>query len=370
MRLVSKNLTRRPLRSFLAILGVAVGIGAVVGLISLARGFRKELDDMLLRLRGDIIVKQADRVTPQSSRISEQLVAELGAVEGVVGISGYTVQLFFFGEFRVPVYGFDPEQPILGKVRIEQGRRLAADGLTEVLLGAEAARNLGIGAGETITVPPSDPAGTELTVVGVYSTGSRYQDFGCIVHLRAAQLVARMPGQVMMCAVDVGDAAGAGVVRDRLKASYPGLEVQLAREFTDNLADFQLITKFAWAVSAIAAIVGAIGVLNTMLMSVAERTREIGMLLALGWSRGRVLRMILVEGFAVSVLGGLAGIVLGVLLVELVSNVLEELPIVAGHDLILFGQALALAVLLGMFGSLLPAYRASRLSPVEALRYE
>ncbi len=370
MGLVLKNLTRRRLRSFFCVLGVAVGIGAVVGLVSLARGVRKELDDLMVRLRGDVIVKQKDCVSPETSRVREDLVAEIAGIDGVAGVSGYTFQLFFFDAFRVPVYGFDPEQPILRKVDVVEGRALAAEGLREVMVGAEAARHLGLRAGQKIAVPPSDPGAPQLEVVGIYSTGARYQDVGCIVHLRTAQLVGRMAGQVTMCAVDVADAAAAAPVRDRLRQRYPELDVQLAHEFAENLEDYRLVTKFAWAVSAMAAIVGAIGVLNTMLMSVSERTREIGMLLALGWSRMKVMRMVLAEGVVVSALGGALGIGFGVLLVGAVSRWLQELPITSGHDAALFAQALALAVGLGVVGSLLPASRAARLSPVEALRHE
>lgn len=370
MLFVIKNLARRPLRTFFGVLGIGVGIAAVVALISLARGFEKELDDLLTRLRGDILIKEADRVTPESSRIPERVVAEIGRLEGVAGVSGYVFQMLFFGEFRIPLYGYEPTQPILRKVHVEEGRRIAPGGLDEVMVGVEAARHLGVRVGREICVPPSNPEGHRLRVVGLFSTGSRYQDIGCIIHLRTAQLFARMPGHVTMLAVDVVDEDRAAAVRDAIQKRYPGLEVLLARDFTRNLEDYQLVAKFAWAVSFIAVVIGAIGVLNTMLMSVLERTREIGMLLALGWSRWRVLAMILAEGALVSVAGGIVGIGLGVLLVDLVSEVVEELPIVAGHDLELFAQAVGLALALGTLGSLLPAYKASRLSPVEALRHE
>ncbi|MEM7198965.1 MAG: ABC transporter permease [Planctomycetota bacterium] len=368
--MVLQNLTRRRLRSFFAVLGVAIGIAAVVALVSLARGVRDEVDDVMMRLRGDIIVKQRDTPIPESSRVDESVVAALREVEGVAQVSGYTVQLYVFGGVRVPIYGFAPQEPISARLPLAAGRRIEPDGLREVMLGVEAARNLQLDVGQKVLVPPSDPSGIELEVVGVFDSGSRYQDIGCLLHLRTAQALARSPGQVMMCAVDVVDGADETEVVARLQERFPALQIVLARDFITDFDDYRLLRQFAWAVSALAAVIGAIGVLNTMLMSVAERTREIGMLLALGWSRARVLRMIMAEGLIVSVVGGLAGIGLGVLLVQLVARWLEELPIVGGHDLLLFGQALTLSIGLGLLGSLLPAIKASRLSPVEALRYE
>ncbi|MFQ6058540.1 MAG: ABC transporter permease, partial [Anaerolineae bacterium] len=106
-------------------------------------------------------------------------------------------------------------------------------------------------------------------------------------------------------------------------------------------------------------------------MSVFERTREIGVLRALGWRKGRVLRMILLESLALSLLGGVAGLVAGIVVVVLLNSI----PLMAGFvqgrfSLGLFVQALATALVLGAVGGLYPAWRAARLQPVEALRYE
>jgi putative ABC transport system permease protein len=112
-------------------------------------------------------------------------------------------------------------------------------------------------------------------------------------------------------------------------------------------------------------------VFNTMLMSVSERTREIGVLLAIGWRRGRVIRLVLIESAALSVLGGLLGVLLGVLGV----TVLEHHAMLRGKiDGLftggLFASALGLALGLGLLGGLYPAWRASRLVPAAALRHE
>jgi putative ABC transport system permease protein len=119
------------------------------------------------------------------------------------------------------------------------------------------------------------------------------------------------------------------------------------------------------------ALVGSVGMTNTILMSVLERTREIGVFRALGWSRRRILTLILKESLLLSGLGGLVGIGIGMLL----TQALASIPSIGGFmkasfPPALLGQAIAVALVLGTLGGLYPAWRATKLSPVEALRYE
>jgi putative ABC transport system permease protein len=137
------------------------------------------------------------------------------------------------------------------------------------------------------------------------------------------------------------------------------------------MPDMQAMDGMMAAISFLAVAVGGIGVLNTMLMSVLERTREIGVLRALGWRRRRVLGMIINESLLLGLLGGLVGILVAYGLTFL----LNQIPMIGSiltpkWELVIFLRAVAVALLLGLLGGLYPAYRATRLQPVEALRYE
>jgi putative ABC transport system permease protein len=137
------------------------------------------------------------------------------------------------------------------------------------------------------------------------------------------------------------------------------------------VVDLQMMEDSTWAIAFLALVVGGAGMMNTMVMSVFERTREIGVLRALGWRRVRILLMVLRESLALSLLGGLVGLVAGVVMIVMLNRV----PFMTGFvkarfSVGLFVQALVTALVLGAIGGIYPAWRASRMRPVEALRYE
>jgi putative ABC transport system permease protein len=137
------------------------------------------------------------------------------------------------------------------------------------------------------------------------------------------------------------------------------------------MSDFRVMEQMVEQISFLAIFIGALGMLNTMLMSVLERTREIGVLRALGWRQWRVLGVILQESLVLGVVGGAFGILLGLGLSEvwgLVPGYFGALePLYTPQ---LFVQAVVVALVAGVVGGLYPAWRATRMRPVEALRYE
>jgi putative ABC transport system permease protein len=127
----------------------------------------------------------------------------------------------------------------------------------------------------------------------------------------------------------------------------------------------------AWGTSSIALLIGILGIANTMAMSVFERTREIGVLRALGWNSRRVLLLIQLEAAALGTAGGLLGILFGWLALRLLAHLPQTASIVStSFPPLILAEALAIAIAAGLLAGFLPAWRGARLSPVEALRYE
>jgi putative ABC transport system permease protein len=181
-------------------------------------------------------------------------------------------------------------------------------------------------------------------------------------------------GQVTGYAIVVDhpdDAAEVERIRAAIAALGPNVESKTAEDSVTSTTEIRFIRAMSWITSAIAILIGAIGMLNTMIVSVFERTHEIGILRAIGWRRWRIVRMILIESVLLSVTGGVVGTI-GALVV---TPVLGRHPAVAGlidtHiSAHVVGLGVAMAVCVGLLGAAYPAYRGAQLLPTEALRHE
>ena len=179
-----------------------------------------------------------------------------------------------------------------------------------------------------------------------------------------------MNDSVTMGFLFLGPDADWATIKKAIEEKFDTLEAIRTEDFTSYYDQIEYIDWFVWIISLVSVAVGGLGVLNTMLMTVSERTREIGTLRALGWSRGRVLRLILMEGVLISGLGGLVGLVVGVVGAEVIILWAPQGFLGTKYAPELFLQAFSVALLLGFAGALYPAVQAGRLSPIEALKYE
>jgi putative ABC transport system permease protein len=234
------------------------------------------------------------------------------------------------------------------------------------------ARNLGKKVGDRIELYAE-----EFEIVGIFESFSVYENGCVVVLLEELQRLMDRPGQVTGFLVDVtpidkdspATQARIDAVARKIEALSPKLSVLPTENFIENVEQIKLGRSMAWVTSAIAVFIGSIGVLNTMVMSVIERTREIGTLRAIGWKRLTVMRMILWESVILSLGGALLGIVQAVILIRILAILPWTSGLVAGSTSPgVMLQGLTIAILVGVLGAIYPAYRAAGLSPVEALR--
>jgi len=214
-------------------------------------------------------------------------------------------------------------------------------------------------------------SGMRFRVVGIYESNIGWEQTGGVTTLRDAQNFIGRPRKVSMIGVKLKDPADAQALVRRINDKFPDVYAALTSEFAEEMPDIQSSNAMLGGISVLAIAVGGLGVLNTMLMAVFDRTREIGVMRALGWRRRAVLKLILHEAVLLGLLGGLAGISISFGLIELMqmsAAMGSWVDPVWTWDL--FVRAILLSVFLGAAGGLYPAYRATRLQPVEALRYE
>jgi len=370
---IVRNLLRRKTRSFLTLVGLAIGIAAVVALGAMARGMSSYYS-----LYGgdevDLLVTQSKAVDAMFSAIDESVGEEIAHFPEVEEVAGMVLTLpSVEGVPYLPVFGYDPDSFAIQHFKVVEGKPLSSRAKGKpLILGKMAAEDLKKGVGDTLKLH-----GRTFRIVGIYETGKPVEESGAVVPLKEAQALAGKPRQVNAYQIKLQRRRSLTLdqlterVRRRIERRFPDLSLSTSTDFAKKQEWLSYIQAFTWAISLLALFIGVIGVINTMLMSVLERTREIGTLRALGWRRRRIMGMILSESLTLSLIGGLVGIGLGIGAVEVLNRMPATLGLLSGGlSLTLFLRALAVALISGAIGGIYPAYRASLLVPVEALRYE
>lgn len=365
-----KNVWRRRLRTSLTLCGIGMGIGAFVALVGFSRGFEREWLKLYQSSGTDIAVVQKTFI---NTTVNESAEKALRALPEVAATSPMILNMMdVTPEVNALVYGLLADSFELEPLTVVQGRRFR-DGQPEVMLGQLLADSLTKNAGDTMEIQ-----GTTFTVVGVYHGGSALEAGALIMPLDQLQKMASMEGKVTAIHVRLQPIAAGESPDDRMRiaesvieAALPGLHAVPAAERASNNQLVILAHAAAWGTSAIALLVGALGIANTMAMSVFERTKEIGVLRALGWTGRRVMALILVEAAGLGAGGGVLGVVGGWVALRLLASLPKTASIVSTSlAMSTLADALGVAVLVGLAAGFVPAWRAARLLPVEAMRYE
>lgn len=363
---VLRGLTRRPVRTSLTLVGISVGIAAVVALVGIARGFEKSWE-VGLRARGtDVVVSNMQTaLTPKPFNISlRDRIASLPRVHATCALF---VELMSIEESEMMILsarewgGFS-----WSNLKLVTGRMPLDANEPAVVLGQTAAEVLKKKPGDTIQIEA-----TELSVVGIVSGAALVEDGSVIMSLSLFQEITGNQGKINAIDLRVDPSSSEKDVQQlckQINALLPEVRAVAVSEHLSSSQGYRMVRAMSWGTSLLAVIVGVLGVMNTMLMTVFERTQEICILLAIGWKRARIVGMILWESVLLGFLGGVVGVILGVACVK----VLQRTPAIRGllePDLSagLLLLAVALSVLVGVISGLYPAWRSSRLEPGHSL---
>jgi ABC-type lipoprotein release transport system permease subunit len=359
-----RNLCQRRTRTALTLLGIGVGIAAIVALGALTEGMAYIMTELWRASQTDLFAIEAG-VDSDFSAIDERVGARIAARPDVEAVSG--VIMTAANTEQMPMlllYGYHPRELAIRHFRIVEGQPLTSR--HQVIVGRRAAEQMGLQVGDTLRLLQSN-----FRVVGIYETGLSFEEIGVVVGLREVQALIGKPRQVQFYGIKLHDPGQAAAVRDRLQVLFPEIDFALTADAVESMSDFRVLEQMVGQISFLAVFIGGVGMLNTMLMSVLERTREIGVLRALGWRRRQVLGMILRESLVLGAVGGVCGVFLGLGLgrsVGLVRGIYGSIDLVYTPQL--FVQAILVALVAGVVGGLYPAWRATRMRPVEALRHE
>ena len=390
MRLL-RDLSRRKLRTSLTVLGITIGIWALVVFSSMANKINALVEGGSDYYADKLIVSDASAggnfsTTPMSTDTADEIAAIAGVQAALPQIS-----MFFSDEPMGASMGM-PDTIVAGQpegdagledfeLSYAQGRALtdADEGSFVTVVGADLSRKFDVGAGDTLEI-----RGHDFEVVGVLEPTLTAPDTSVMMPMAAGQqLFAESLPDVMRESIDTSSLATQVVVypeagvdpvelSDRVEAQLTNVSAMTGAEFDELIGSSLVIfNAIIIGVAAISLVVGGLSVINTMAMSVQERTREIGIKRAIGGQRRRVVRELVAEAGMIGLLGGLIGLALGGIVVVLANEagrasgtVLFDLT----PETAIF--ALAFSTILGMLAGIVPAWSAARLDPVQALRYE
>ncbi len=306
--------------------------------------------------------------------LPEDLGEKIAAVPGVESVVGGLLDMISFhdeGIMGVLLNGWPADCPLFSRLTVQKGgRKLEAGDTSKIMIGRVLAANLDKKVGDTIELYGSEP----FEVVAVYESPIVFENGGAVVLLPELQRLMKRPNEVTgftIIAKKPIDEKGIRALCTQVAAiqTDPALEVKPAMDFVKSVREIRLSQGVAWVTSAIAIIIGAIGMLNTMIMSVFERTKEIGTLRAIGWKRSRIVRMVVGESVILSIAGAFVGSLCGVLLVKFLSTLPNASGIARGYvSPAVIAQGFLVAIFVGILGAIYPALWSANLLPTEALR--
>jgi ABC-type antimicrobial peptide transport system permease subunit len=370
--MILKNLLRRKGRTLLTVLGISIGVAAIVALGALADGVQAGYDSFLTGSKADLVLSQADAMDVSMSAIDESVGQELLAMSEVAAVSAMMQGLaqtegvpYFF------VYGYPEDSFVLGRFKIIDGVGLDDPEIMRLrgkplILGASAAEIMEKGPGDSLHLIDS-----LYRIVGIYETGQTMEDSGALLLLSDAQELLGKQRQANIFYIQLKDPGLADRVISRAERLWPDLVLSSSESYADKQLMGNAMQGYVWGIAGLAIIIGGVTMMNSQLMAVMERTREIGVLRSVGWNKWRILRLILGESLVVGILGGIIGFIFGWLILVVSSDFTRFFgATVSNIRPAIVQQAFGTVLILGFIGGAYPAWRASRLQPVEALRYE
>ena len=399
-----ESLSGNKLRSGLTVLGIVIGVAAVIAMLAVGRGAQESITGSINSIGTNLLVvfpggRGEDRFRPLTMRDADALRDQLAApsIEAVAPTLEIGGEVTFGGQqISSPMIGVTPEYFQVRNVSLAEGEFITEEHVlgraSVVLLGHEVAQTL-FGHADGVTGETVRVEGQPFRVIGVLESkgGGEFgsEDDQIIVPLTTAK--ARLMGPKSGQAGDRIDVIYVQAASGELVSQAMEEMAQVLRarhRITDDIDDFTIFTQqdllaeaesitnvltiFLGGIAGISLLVGGIGIMNIMLVSVTERTREVGLRKALGARKRDILTQFLTESSLLSFLGGMIGILLGWLISLIVGQIAaaNDAPFtpVVGLDAILLATIFSAAI--GLFFGIYPANRAAGLEPVEALRYE
>jgi putative ABC transport system permease protein len=416
IKVVLRNLNRIRVRTVLTTIGVIIGVAAIVTLLSIAFGFQENITESLEGI-GDVrqitviqpIQGMGMRTSGDEGILDEKAIQKIEKIEGVMAVVPYmevrgTVEV---GRYitSLSITGIDPEKAENLDITMKDGRFFRRKDRDTMIVGYNVheafveKRTLKqiesidlLGQKAEVKVKRFNMDGEQesktyrMRIIGIIEEQGTQDDYNIYIPLETAIDIAEWEAMQTNIIKRQGyqsfivQAEDSGKVNDiTMEITDLGFLAFSFKQIIDGLNEvFTLVEVVFLGIGAIALIVAALGIINTMLMSILERTREIGIMKVIGASNTDVTRIFLMEALGIGLMGGIGGVGLGYVVAHIIDTVVRLYVSQQGNiseslvvmPLWLVGFAIAFAMMVGLISGVYPARKAARLSPVEALRHQ
>jgi len=390
-QMVAKDVMRRKRRVLYAALGVVVGTMTVVGILTIAVAGETRIYSQLEKYGANLMVIPAisnidvqlgdlslgtltvgenyisEETLPQIRQIADGKIREALGIEDEGDIATLAPKLYInteVGGVSVMVVGVEPEEERTIKTwwRIQEGEYL--EGADQALVGAVAAELLELNTGDTIELN-----GSAITVTGILEETGSNEDYQVFVPIETLQKAFNKEG--LVSSIDIRalcNACPVEIIADGINQSIPGVRAVAVKQVAAaEMGMMERINKFMLALAGITLAVGCFGVVNTMMTSVHERIKDIGIMRAVGASRNQIIKVFIYEAIIVGIVGGIFGYVAGTLLAYVVGPLIFE-----GTAITYIPQylplSLVLAILIAIIATVYPALSATRIKVADSFR--
>ncbi|MBO3841102.1 MAG: ABC transporter permease [Candidatus Brockarchaeota archaeon] len=378
-RYALRDIASKKLRAGLTVLGISIGIASLVSLFIVSLGMRARVESEINTLLGSSIIVRTRNSEPMSIYVVH-LISNITGVERAVPVIIGSGLVESSNAFILAV----PVEEIKAFQTIVSGSGVSSPKARECLMPEESAKKLGVSVNSTVRIVTSYvQEGVSFKVTGLSEIGGLFQAALAgpasvvVMSLEQGERILNKRGLADMILVRVYNSSVMSSVVNAIRSTYPSLSVSTEEDvLKQSQAILDTIDAVIFTISAISIIVAGVGTMNTITMSIREKIREIGVLKSIGASPLQVLYIFLVEGILLGISGGLFGSALGmglgyVIVTYLLPRVFRfqiSLPFIISYEPVLNGLVIAVAA--SFLSSLLPSWNASRIRPVEALRYE
>lgn len=320
----------------------------------------------------EITVSNSTVIGTNTGTLQPSLVDELKNITNVSDTAGqlsvteanYSSMQSRGSSMMMTVYGIEPSKLKLIGIDDVNGS-VYEENSSQAIVGTFYSERNNISIGDNITV-----RGEEFEVVGIFETGAMFRDNGIYISLGKLQ---DLTGNEELSSILVKTTEGSNdtIISDEIESKYENVSTLTSEEMASMLDNvIGILDAASLAISGLAILVGGIGVINTMVMTVYERTKEIGVLKSIGWKSKKILLMILGETLVLTTLSGIVGSIFGILIAEVGVRLIGTEGFSLVYTPKTFILAFGITIIVGMIGGVYPAYKASKLAPTEALRYE